>query len=159
MSYNFNQKRISHSPRWSKTAWVSHPNLNFHSCHHSSRWTLSSSTTTTTTTTIPSPNKPAAPPPSSLRFLLNQGLSLAEAEDIKEKCGKFSTTLRSNTVPVRYNRCNKGYHQKRRTGPKASFCNINWNCNKFAKILHQSSSANITHHLDSYQLSLVANSQ
>ena len=89
-------------------------------------------------------NKPAAPPPSSLRFLLNQGLSLAEAKDIKEKCGKFSTTLQSNTAPVRYNRCNKGYHQKCKTGPKATFCNINWNCNKFAKILQQSSSANIT---------------
>ena len=38
--------------------------------------------------------QPASQPPPSLRSLLNQGLSLAEANDIKEKCGKCSVTLR-----------------------------------------------------------------
>ena len=47
-------------------------------------------------------------------------------------------------VPVRCNRCNKGYHQKCSTGHKASSRDINWNYNKWAKILQQSSSDNIT---------------
>ena len=53
-------------------------------------------------------------------------------------------TLQSNTVLVRWNCCNKGYHQKCSTGPKASHQDINWNCDKCAKILLQSSSAKIT---------------
>ena len=86
----------------------------------------------------------APPPTTSLRSLLNQGLSLTEAKDIKEKCGKCSATLWSNTVPVRCNRCNKGYCQKCSTVPKAWSHDISWNCDKCAKILQQSSSVKIT---------------
>ena len=86
----------------------------------------------------------AAPqPPPSLRSLVSQGLSLAEAKNIKENCGKCSVTLWSNTVHVSCYHCNKGHHQKCSTGPKGLPCDIDWNCNKCAKILQQSSSANI----------------
>ena len=90
------------------------------------------------------PFQSAPPPTTSLRSLLNQGLSLTEAKDIKEKCGKCSATLWSNTVPVRCNCCNKGFCQKCSTGPKAWSHDISWNCDKCAKILQQSSSVNIT---------------
>ena len=85
--------------------------------------------------------QPAAPPPLSLKSLPNQGLSLAEAKDIKEKYGKCSATLRSNTGPVRCNRCSAGLHRKYSTGPKASSHDINWNCDNCVKILQQSNSA------------------
>ena len=87
--------------------------------------------------------QPAPLHPPSLWSLLSQGLSLAEVKDIKDKCGKSSITLRSNTVPVRCNRCNKSYHQKDISGPKVSSRDIYWNCEKCAKILQQCSSANI----------------
>ena len=102
----------------------------FHSCHRSSQSTTIKITSPATCTSTFS------------KSLLNQGLSLAEAKDIKEKCGKCSATLQSNTVLVRCS--NKGFHQKCSTGPKASFRDNNWNCNKCAKILQQSNSANIT---------------
>ena len=53
-------------------------------------------------------------------------------------------TCTSNTVPVRCNCCNKGYHEKCSTGPKVSSRDINGNFNKCAKILQHSSSANIS---------------
>ena len=62
----------------------------------------------------------ARPTPPSLNSLLNQGMSLADAKNSKEKCAKCLAALRSNTVPVRCNVCNKGSHQKCSTGPKAS---------------------------------------
>ena len=65
-------------------------------------------------------NSPPRPTPPSLTSLLNQGLSLADAKNSKEKCAKCSTALRSNTVPVRCNVCSKGFHQKCSTGQKAS---------------------------------------
>ena len=40
--------------------------------------------------------------------------------------------------------CSCSRHQKCSTGPKASSREINWNCGKYAKIMQQSSSANIT---------------
>ena len=43
-------------------------------------------------------NSPPCPTPPSLKSLLNQGLSLAEAKSSKEKCDKCSAALRSNTV-------------------------------------------------------------
>ena len=43
-------------------------------------------------------NSPPCPTPPSLKSLLNQGLSLAEAKSSKEKCAKCSAALRSNTV-------------------------------------------------------------
>ena len=45
-----------------------------------------------------SPPRPSLP---SLKSLLNQGLSLADAKSSKEKCAKCSAAFRSNTVPVR----------------------------------------------------------
>ena len=57
-------------------------------------------------------------PPPSLKSLLSQGLPFTEAKDIKEKCGKWSATLQSNTVPVRCNHCKTGYQKNWSTGPK-----------------------------------------
>ena len=51
---------------------------------------------------------------------LNQGMALADAKNSKEKWAKFFYAFHSNTVPVRSNACNKGFHQKCSTGPKAS---------------------------------------
>ena len=81
-------------------------------------------------------NSPPRPNPPSLMSLLNQGLSLADEKNLKEKCAKCSAALRSNTVPVRCSVCSKGFHQKCSTGPKASTCdnlcekctNIQQNC-------------------------------
>ena len=56
-------------------------------------------------------NSPPRPNPPSLTSLLNQGLSLADAKNLKEKCAKCSAALRSNTVPVRCSVCSKGFHQ------------------------------------------------
>ena len=63
---------------------------------------------------------PLRPTPPSLKSLLDQGLSLADAKTSKEKCAKCSAAWRSNTVPVRCSLCSKGFHQKCSTGPKAS---------------------------------------
>ena len=76
----------------------------------------------------PRPNSP------SLTSLLNQGLSLADAKNLKEKCAKCSTALRSNTVPVRCSVCSKGFHQKCSTRPKASARNNLWKCEKCTNI-------------------------
>ena len=137
MSSNSDLQQISHSPWWSKTTRASHLNLemsltHFHGCQDSSQstWTTTTSTTSCTST-------------STLRSFESQGLSLAEAKNIKENCGKCSVTLWPNTVHVSCYHCNKGHHQKCSTGPKGLPCDIDWNCNKCAKILQQSSSANI----------------
>ena len=52
-------------------------------------------------------NSPPRPIPPSLKSLLNQGLSLADAKNSKEKCAKCSAALCSNTVPVRYSVCSR----------------------------------------------------
>ena len=44
-------------------------------------------------------NSPPHPTPPSLTSLLNQGLSLADAKNSKERCAKCSAALRSNSVP------------------------------------------------------------
>ena len=44
---------------------------------------------------------PSCPTPPSLKSLLNQGLSLADAKSSKEKCAKCCVALCSNTVPAR----------------------------------------------------------
>ena len=76
------------------------------------------------------------PPPTSINYkstshtlksLLNQDLSLADAKSSKEKCAKCSAALSSNTVPVRGSVCSKGFHQKCSTGPKALTCDNLWN--------------------------------
>ena len=79
-------------------------------------------------------NSPPRPTPPSLTSLLNQGLSLADAKNLKEKCGKCSAALRSNTVPVKCSVCSKGFHQKRSTGPKASTRDNLWKCGKCTNI-------------------------
>ena len=71
-------------------------------------------------------NLPPRPTPPSLTSLLNQGLSLADAKNSKEKCAKCSAALRSNTGPVRCSVCSKGFHQKCSTGPKASTRDNPW---------------------------------
>ena len=75
-------------------------------------------------------NLPPRSTPPSLTSLLNQGLSVADAKNSKEKCGKCSAALRSNTVPVRCSICSKGFHQKCRTGPKATTRDNLWKCAK-----------------------------
>ena len=77
------------------------------------------------------------------KSLLSQGLHFAEAKDIKEKCGKWSATLRSNTVPVRCNHWKTIYQKNWSTVPKTLSSGINWNCNKCTKILQHCSLANI----------------
>ena len=77
---------------------------------------------------------PPHPTPPSLTSLLNQGLSLADAKNSKEKCAKCSAALRSNTVPVRCSVCSKGFHQKCSTGPKASTRDNLWKCGKCTNI-------------------------
>ena len=79
-------------------------------------------------------NSPPRPNPPSLTSLLNQGLSLADAKNLKEKCAKCSAALRSNTVPVRCSVCSKGFHQKCSTGPKASTRDNLWKCGKCTNI-------------------------
>ena len=79
-------------------------------------------------------NSPPQPNPLSLTSLLNQGLSLADAKNLKEKCVKCSAALRSNTVPVRCSVCSKGFHQKCSTGPKASTRDNLWKCKKCTNI-------------------------
>ena len=79
-------------------------------------------------------NSPPHPTPPSLTSLLNQGLSLADAKNSKEKCAKCSAALRSNTVPVRCSVCSKGFHQKCSTGPKASTRDNLWKCEKCTNI-------------------------
>ena len=79
-------------------------------------------------------NSPPRPTPPSLTSLLNQGLPLADAKNLKEKCAKCSATLRSNTVPVRCSVCSKGFHHKCSTGPKASTRDDLWKCSKCTNI-------------------------
>ena len=75
-------------------------------CHlHSSLSTSSHSATQPDTS-------PPRPTPTSLKSLLDQGLSLADGKLSKEKCAKCSAALCSNTVPVRCSLCSKGFHQK-----------------------------------------------
>ena len=74
----------------------------------------------TTHPSSPLDNSPPCPTPPSLKSLLNQGLSLADAKNPKEKCAKCSAALCSNYVPVRCSGCSKGFHQKCSTCPKAS---------------------------------------
>ena len=89
-------------------------------------------------------NSPPRPTPPSLTSLLNQGLSLADAKNSKEKCAKCSAALRSNTVPVRCSVCSKGFHQKCSTGQKVSTCDNLWICRKCTNIQqnHTSESTN-----------------
>ena len=136
MPSNSDLQWISYWPWWCKTTRVSHPNFemslkHFYGCQHPSQSTSSSSTITTSPTTCTSTST------------FPKVLTKPRFKDVKEKCGKCSGTLWSNTVPVRCNRCNKGYHPKCSTGPKASSHDINWNCNKFTKILQKFSSVNI----------------
>ena len=77
---------------------------------------------------------PPHPTPPSLTSLLNQGLSLADAKNSKEKCAKCSAALHSNTGPVRCSVCSKGFHQKCSTGPKASTRDNLWKCGKCTNI-------------------------
>ena len=79
-------------------------------------------------------NSPPRPNPSSLASLLNQGLSLADAKNLKEKCAKRSAALRSNTVLVRCSVCSKRFHQKCSTGLKASTHDNLWKCEKCTNI-------------------------
>ena len=79
-------------------------------------------------------NNSLPPPNPPLISLLNQGLSLADAKNLKEKCVKCSAALRSNTVPVRCSVCSKGFHQKCSTGPKASTRDNLWKCEKCTNI-------------------------
>ena len=79
-------------------------------------------------------NSPPRPNPPLLTSLMNQGLSLADAKNLKEKCAKCSAALRSNTVPVRCSVCSKGFHQKCSTGPKASTGDNLWECEKCTNI-------------------------
>ena len=79
-------------------------------------------------------NSPPRPTPPSLKSLPNQGLSLADAKNSKEKCAKCSAALRSNTVPVRCSVFSKGFHQKCSTGPKASPRDNLWKCGKCTNI-------------------------
>ena len=78
-------------------------------------------------------NSPPRPNPPSLTSLLNQGLSLTDAKNLKEKCAKCSAVLRSNIVPVRCSVCSWGFHQKCGTGPKASTRDNLWKCKKCTK--------------------------
>ena len=79
-------------------------------------------------------NSPPRLTPPSLTSLLNQGLSLADAKNSKEKCAKCSAAQRSNTVPVGCSVCSKGLHQKYSTGPKASTRDNLWKCRKCTNI-------------------------
>ena len=86
-------------------------------------------------------NSPPRPTPSSLKFLLDQGLPLADAKISKEKCAKWSAALRCNTVPVRCSICSKGFHQKCSTGPKALTRDSHCKCESaktFSRIIHLS---------------------
>ena len=74
------------------------------------------------------------PTPPSLNSFLNQGMSLADAKNSKEKCAKCFAALHSNTIPVRCNICKKGFHQKCSTGPKASTRDDLWNFEKCTKL-------------------------
>ena len=87
-------------------------------------------TSATTHPSSPLDNSPPCPTPPSLKSLLNQGLSLADAKNPKEKCAKCSAALCSNTVPVRCSGCSKGFHQKCSTCPKASNRDNLWKCEK-----------------------------
>ena len=86
---------------------------------------------------------PQRPTPPSLKSLLDQGLSLADAKISKEKCAKCSAALRSNTVPVRCSVCSKGVHQKCSTGPKASTRDSHWKCDR-CNILRQNHASKST---------------
>ena len=61
-------------------------------------------------------------------------MSLADAKNSQEKCAKCSAALCSNIVPVRYNECQIGFHQKCSTGPKASTRDDQWKCEKCTKL-------------------------
>ena len=71
---------------------------------------------------------PVHPTPLSSNSLLNQYMSLADAKSSKEKCAKCFAVLHSNTVLVRCNTCNKDFHQKSSTAPKASTLADQWKC-------------------------------
>ena len=66
--------------------------------------------------------------PPSLKSLLNQGLSLADAKSSKEVFAKCSAALRSNTVQLICSVCIKRFHQKCGTGPNASTRDSQWKC-------------------------------
>ena len=106
-------------------------------CHLHSSLSASSHSTTQPDTS------PTRPTPPSLKSLLDQGLSLADAKISKEKCVKCSAVLCSNTVPVRCSVCSKGFHQKCSTGPKASTRDSHWKCER-CSILQQNRTSEFT---------------
>ena len=114
------------NPRGASTARVLSTRV-WH-CH------LHSSPSATSHPSLSPDNSPPCPTPPSLKSLLNQGLSLAEAKSSKERCAKCSTALRSNTVSVRCSVCSKGFHQNCSTGPKASTRDNHWKCEKCTNI-------------------------
>ena len=52
----------------------------------------------------------ACPTPPSLNSLLNQGMSLADTKNCKQKCAKCFAAVGPNTVPVICSICKKGFH-------------------------------------------------
>ena len=103
-------------------------------CHLHSATPLATSPSVTPHPSSLANNSPPRPNPPSLTSLLNQGLSVADAKNLKEKCAKCSAALRSNTLPVRYSVCSKGFHQECSTGPKASTCDNLLKCKKCTNI-------------------------
>ena len=55
-------------------------------------------------------------------------MTFAEANQARERCGKCSKILRSNTAPIRCKLCAKGFHQKCSTGPHSSDRDEDWKC-------------------------------
>ena len=55
-------------------------------------------------------------------------MTFAEAKQARERCGKCSKILRSNTVPVRCKLCARGFHQKCSSGTHSSDRDEDWKC-------------------------------
>ena len=108
---------------------------------------LHSSLSATSHPSLSPDTSPPRPAPPSLKSLLNQSLSLADAKTSKEKCAKCSTALRPNTVPVRCSVCSKGFHQKCSTGLKASTRDNYWICDKCTNIQRNRTSEPTNHQL------------
>ena len=76
----------------------------------------------------PTQEQHLGPAPPSLNDLRAQGMTFAEAKQARERCGKCSKILRSNTVLVRCKLCAKSFHQKCNTGPHNSDRDEDWKC-------------------------------
>ena len=68
------------------------------------------------------------PAPTFIDNLRAQSMAFSEAKQAHKNCGRFSTLLTSNAIPVWWKSCVKGFSQKCSTTPGSRHSGENWQC-------------------------------